>query len=184
MKAKINDSTILNCNVKPKILYEKYEHFMKDADKKTILNKTSFLAKLKDAKEYIEFRENIRGERSHSPSNYVYIDRDKMIQHFKSKFYLNEYDDIQELLETEEDIVTNEDTSPEEKIKRLQDLILFHTRSIEACQNDIKCYTNQINQQDSENNDDSENEKPKKVKKKKKKKKKLKNKKLIWLNRL
>ena len=60
--------------------------------KKGIMNKTTFLGKLKDCIEFISFHNNkkLNGE---SPTNYILFNRPNMIEHFKKNNYFDEYDE-------------------------------------------------------------------------------------------
>jgi hypothetical protein len=81
MKHSINNPEIVSTNIKPHSLYAKYVNFMKDIDKKGILNKNSFLTKIKEAdhQTYIEQRLNVRVG-TDNPTNYLFIDRNKLYE--------------------------------------------------------------------------------------------------------
>ena len=91
-----NDEKIMQF-IKPKDLYELYASFMRDHEsKKSIMNKNSFLAKLKDCSEYILIADKrINGLEK---TTYVQFNRPKMMEIFKSKGYFDEYDEVKEIL--------------------------------------------------------------------------------------
>ena len=94
LKQFVNNHRIRNY-IKPLDLYDEYKRWSVSEDKKMLMNKMSFLSKIKDFKEFITIYENKRlnGENA---TNYIKIDREKMISYFKVKHYWNEYDDINE----------------------------------------------------------------------------------------
>jgi hypothetical protein len=94
-KGAVNDVIIMDAMIKPRVLYNRYSEWMKvNEPKKKTLNSTSFLSKLKDYKEFVTFHTNIRVDRA-TQTNYVKIEREKMISHFRAKHFWCEYDDIE-----------------------------------------------------------------------------------------
>lgn len=98
LKSIVNDAEYMNKDIKPTTLYDHYNDFMKaQNDKKTCLNKQSFLSKLKEYNLFITLKDNVRKD-GNNPTNYVYIDREKMINLFREKYFWNEYDNINDKL--------------------------------------------------------------------------------------
>lgn len=88
------NSKEISTYIKPLTLYNKYKTWMEDTeDKKQCMNKMTFLGKMKDYPDFISFHENMRLDGGNA-TNYIKIDRDKMIVLFKKKHFWNEYDDI------------------------------------------------------------------------------------------
>jgi hypothetical protein len=64
------------------------DHMKKHEEKKQCMNNHSFLSKIKDYSNFITFHEGVRLKGvSSSPTNYVQIDRSKMIAYFKNKTF-------------------------------------------------------------------------------------------------
>jgi hypothetical protein len=93
LKHFINDKRI-GTMMKPKELYNAYEEYMAENEKKKqVMNKNTFLAKLKECTIFAEFFTNKKYNGA-EPTNYIKIDRNKMIEHFRKKSYFDEYDEI------------------------------------------------------------------------------------------
>ena len=99
LKYIINDKELMNTHIKPKELYEVYCQYIKDSpdNKKFMLNKETFLEKLKDLKDVVKFE--VKKISKTNPTNYIYINREIMVKVFTEKHYFNEYDDVNEKLE-------------------------------------------------------------------------------------
>lgn len=123
LKDMMNNDSIMNKWIKPRDLYDEYA--LHNTGNKNILNKDNFLEKLKDLKDIISFeKKKINGV----TTNYLYINRDKLITHFKNKHYFNEYDDIPEcnnnvVIETTEDILRKENDKLKAEIETLKKLL-------------------------------------------------------------
>ena len=103
LKESINNPDIIDKYIKPKDLYEEYcLHMNLSLDKKKLLlNKETFLEKMKDLKDEIKFE--VKKLDKKNPTNYIYIDRTKLIQSFTKKHYFNEYDDVHEEINKTDD---------------------------------------------------------------------------------
>jgi hypothetical protein len=104
LKAKVNCPKVMNKDIKPKDLYDQYVEFMKkpNNDKKQFMNQNTFLSKIKDFPAFVTVKLNVRVNKG-NPTNYIHIDRAKLIAYFTEKFYFNEYDDIHDKLNEVED---------------------------------------------------------------------------------
>jgi len=92
LKHFINDVRIDDF-IKPKELYSAYEEYMVEKEKKKqVMNKNTFLEKIKDFL-FIKFHYNKKLNNC-DPTNYIKIDRNKMIEYFRLKNYFDEYDEI------------------------------------------------------------------------------------------
>ena len=93
LKSFVNDKR-MDTFIKPLDFYQAYKNWNETADqKKHILNKMTFLNKLKDNKQFVSFVENYRLEGG-NPTNYIKINRSEMIAYFTKKHFWNEYDDV------------------------------------------------------------------------------------------
>ena len=93
LKSMVNDIR-MDTYIKPLDLYQAYKVWSEEADqKKQIINKMTFLNKMKDYKPFVSFVENYRLNGG-NPTNYIKIDRKAMIDYFTLKHFWNEYDDI------------------------------------------------------------------------------------------
>jgi hypothetical protein len=128
LKHFINDLRITDY-IKPKKLYSAYEEYMNEKEKKKqMMNKNTFLEKLKDCS-YIEFVFNKKLNGA-DPTNYIKIDRSKMIEHFKLKNYFDEYDEINgEVIDYNKQNDT--DTAEQKLIKSLQEEIKLLKEQLE-----------------------------------------------------
>lgn len=154
LKQFVNDTEIATY-IKPINLYNKYKKWMVDTeDKRQCMNKMTFLGKLKDYTDFISFHENMRLGGSNA-TNYIKIDRDKMIALFKKKHFWNEYDDIDDeiiLSRNKSDNyyvrIETENLEMKETIKKLQQQI----ESMGETSNNLKRVTYEYDTDD-ENDD-------------------------------
>ncbi len=118
LKNSINDKKVMNAYIKPKDLYIKYADFVNEGkNKEKPLNKEHFMERLKDQKEIITFTtKKIDGGNT---TNYIYINREKLIDVFTKKHCFNEYDDIHVTLKKNPDDDEDDETDNDEDSQSL-----------------------------------------------------------------
>ncbi|MDR3598616.1 DUF5906 domain-containing protein [Clostridium sp.] len=93
LKAIVNENKLMDKYIKPKDLYKDYINWIATNETlKKPMNSTTFLSKMKNYSTFVSFHENktIDGQKT----NWVFINKKKMITYFHQKSYWNEYDDI------------------------------------------------------------------------------------------
>lgn len=92
----IVNNPIINTHNKPKEFYNEYTNWCRGENiEKRKMSPSTFLSKLKELKEFVTFHDNLRLD-GKNPTNYVTVNRAKMIEYFTAKHYWCEYDDINE----------------------------------------------------------------------------------------
>lgn len=97
LKAEVNNCYTMDVLIKPSDLYAKYEAWVSTKLKRsTPLNYTSFIKRL-DSSSFIILHKNVRN--GGNPTNYILIDRIKLIKLFNEKHYFSKYDDVYEKID-------------------------------------------------------------------------------------